>query len=60
MTVRITCRRCKELIAAEDADALMAQVLAHARDHGGAHGVHNPSRERILGHLRRRGDKSGP
>ena len=59
MTLSITCKRCKELITAEDEDALMAQVEAHARDHGGAHGVHTPSRERILGHLRQRSDKSG-
>ena len=60
MTVSITCKRCKELITAEDEDALMAPVEAHARDHGGSHGVHIPSRERIPGHLRRRGDQSGP
>ena len=53
MTVRITCKRCKELITAEDEDALMAQVGAHARDHGRSHGVHIPSRERIPGHLRK-------
>ena len=35
MTVSLTCKRCKELIVAEDEDDLMAQVEAHARDHGG-------------------------
>ena len=60
MTMSITCKRCKKLITAENEDDLMAQVEAHARDHGGAHGVHIPSRERILGHLHRRGDKSRP
>jgi hypothetical protein len=60
MTVSVTCKRCKELITAPDEDDLLAQVEAHARDHGGARGKHIPSRERILGHLRKRDGKSGP
>ncbi|MCU1528476.1 MAG: hypothetical protein JWP75_2239 [Frondihabitans sp.] len=55
MTVSLICKRCKELITAEDEDDLFAQVEAHARDHGGARGTHVPSRERILGHLKRGG-----
>jgi len=47
-------KRCKELITAENEDDLVAQVEAHARDHGGARGKHVPSRERILSHLRKR------
>jgi hypothetical protein len=54
MTITITCKRCKEPIIAEDEDDLVAQVEAHARDHGGAHGTHIPTRERILGHLKHR------
>lgn len=53
MTVSLICARCQELITAEDEDELVAQVQAHARDHGGAHGQHVPSRERILAHLHR-------
>jgi hypothetical protein len=53
MTVTLTCTRCHEPITAEDEDQLVAQVQAHARDHGGAHGTHVPSRERILAHLHR-------
>jgi hypothetical protein len=53
MAVSLTCTRCQELITAEDQDELVAQVQAHARDHGGAHGQHIPSRERILAHLQR-------
>ena len=60
MTVSVTCRRCKELITGQDEDDLLAQVEAHARDHGGAHGKHIPSRERILGHLRNRDGRSRP
>ena len=51
MAITVTCKRCKEPITAEDEDDLVAQVEAHARDHGGAHGTHIPSRERILAHL---------
>jgi hypothetical protein len=58
MALTITCKRCQELINAETEDDLMAQVEAHARDHGGAHGRHVPSRERILAHLRQRGGQS--
>jgi hypothetical protein len=54
MALTITCKRCKEPISAENEDDLMAQVEAHARDHGGARGRHVPSRERILAHLRQR------
>ncbi len=53
MTVSVTCTRCHELITAADEDQLVAQVQAHARDHGGAHGTHVPTRERILAHLHR-------
>jgi hypothetical protein len=53
MAVSLTCTRCQELITAEDQDELVAQVQAHARDHGGAHGQHLPTRERILTHLQR-------
>jgi hypothetical protein len=58
MSVTITCRRCKEPITAEDDDDLIAQVEAHARDHGGAQGRHMPTRERILSHLRRPGSRA--
>jgi hypothetical protein len=54
MTISITCKRCKELITAEDEDDLMAQVQDHARDHGGARGTHLPSREHVLAHLLKR------
>jgi hypothetical protein len=54
LTVSINCKRCKEPITAENEDDLVAQVEAHARDHGGAHGAHLPSRKRILAHLRGR------
>jgi hypothetical protein len=53
MTLSVTCTRCHELLTAEDEDGLVPQVQAHARDHGGAHGAHVPSRERILTHLHR-------
>jgi hypothetical protein len=53
MTVSLTCTRCQEAITAENEDQLVAQVQAHARDHGGAHGQHIPSREHILAHLQR-------
>lgn len=53
MTVSVTCKRCRELITASDEGDLVAQVEAHVRDHGGAHGAHVPARERILAHLRR-------
>ncbi len=53
------CRRCRELITAADEDDLVAQVQAHARDHGGAHGTHVPSRERILDHLRQDTEPDG-
>jgi hypothetical protein len=51
MTLSVPCPRCHEPITATDEDQLVAQVQAHARDHGGAHGTHVPSRERILAHL---------
>ena len=51
MTISMTCKRCHELITAEDEDKLVARVEAHARDHGGAHSTHVPSRERIITHL---------
>ena len=48
MTLSTICRRCKEQITAVDEDDLVAQVQAHARDHGGANGKHVPSRGHIL------------
>jgi hypothetical protein len=48
MTIRTTCRRCKQPIIAQDEDDLVAQVQFHARDHGGARGKHVPTREHIL------------
>ena len=59
MTITITCRRCREPIVAVDEDDLVAQVQAHARDHGGAHGTHVPTREHILANHHRRPD-DGP
>ena len=53
MTVSVICKRCHQPITAEDEDELVAQVEAHARDHGGAHGQHIPTRERVLTHLHR-------
>ncbi len=53
MTVTTTCKRCRQPIVATDEDDLVAQVQAHARDHGGARGTHIPTREHILGHFRR-------
>jgi hypothetical protein len=58
MTVSEICKRCKEPIVAVDEDDLVAQVEAHARDHGGAHGRHVPSRERILRHLHNRDEQT--
>lgn len=52
MTISVTCKRCREMIIAVDEDDYVAQVEAHARDHGGARGAHVPSRERTLAHLR--------
>lgn len=57
MTISIPCTRCKEMIVADDEDDLVAQVEAHARDHGGARGKHVPKRESILAHLRKRGGR---
>jgi hypothetical protein len=51
MTLTTICKRCRKPIIAEDEDDLVAQVQAHARDHGGARGTHIPTRERILSHL---------
>jgi len=53
VTISTICKRCRAPIIASDEDDLVAQVQAHARDHGGARGKHVPSRDRILGHLRR-------
>jgi hypothetical protein len=57
MTITTTCRRCREPIIAEDEDDLVAQVQAHARDHGGARGTHVPTREHILARQHRQGPK---
>jgi hypothetical protein len=53
MTISTTCKRCRELIVAEDEDDLVTQIQAHARDHGAARGKHVPSRDHILAHHRR-------
>ena len=53
MTITTTCKRCRQPIIATDEDDLVAQVQAHARDHGGARGTHIPTRDHILGHIRR-------
>lgn len=50
MSWSTTCRRCGEAITADTGDELVAIVEEHARDHGGAHGRHIPSREHILAH----------
>ena len=50
MTITLTCTRCRKPITARDEDDLVAQVQAHARDHGGAHATHVPTREHILTH----------
>lgn len=47
----------RDAIVAQDEDDLVRQVEGQARDHGGAHGRHVPSRERILAHLRDDGQK---
>jgi hypothetical protein len=54
MSVTTICKRCRETIVAVDEDDLVAQVQAHARDHGGARGTHVPKREHILAHLHRK------
>jgi hypothetical protein len=54
MAIRINCKRCKQPITAENEDDLVAQIEAHARDHGGAGGAHIPSREGILAHVHQR------
>lgn len=51
MMLSTVCKRCKQPITADTEDDLVAQVQAHARDHGGAHGTHIPAREHILAHL---------
>jgi hypothetical protein len=51
MSISTICKRCREAIIAEYEDDLVAQIQAHARDHGGADGRHVPSREHILAHL---------
>ena len=53
MSIQMPCKRCRQMIVAEDEDDLVAQVEAHARDHGGAHGKHIPTREHILAHFHR-------
>lgn len=32
MTISVTCKRCREVITADDEDDLLAQVQTHARD----------------------------
>lgn len=59
MTISTVCRRCREPITADDEDDLVGQVQAHARDHGGAHGTHIPTRKHILAHLHRPGGEQG-
>jgi predicted small metal-binding protein len=53
MTLSTVCKRCKNPITADTEDDLVAQVQAHARDHGGARATHIPDREQILTHLHR-------
>jgi hypothetical protein len=53
MSISTICKRCREPIIATDEDDLVAQVQAHARDHGGARGKHVPTREHILRRLHR-------
>lgn len=53
MSISTICKRCREPIIATDEDDLVAQVQAHARDHGGAHGTHIPTREHILARAHR-------
>jgi hypothetical protein len=60
VAITVTCKRCKEPIVAQDEDDLVAQVEAHARDHGGADGRHIPTRARILAHLRPHRDEGEP
>ena len=60
MTISTICKRCREPIIATDDDDLVAQVQAHARDHGGARGKHIPSREHILARHRRNSDEGNP
>ncbi len=59
MAMTITCTRCREPIVAVDEDDLVAQVQAHARDHGGGHGTHVPTREHILANHQRRARDNG-
>ena len=51
MALEMRCKRCGETITASDEDDLVRQVQDHARDHGGAHGDHVPTREHVLDHL---------
>lgn len=53
MGINTICKRCREPITATDEDDLVAQVQAHARDHGGAHGKHVPTRDHILSRAHR-------
>jgi len=49
MTISLTCKRCGEVITADDEDGLVAVVQTHhVRDHDGAH---IPAREHILARL---------
>jgi hypothetical protein len=50
MTLTTTCQRCREPILAVDEDDFVTQIQTHARDQGGAHGTHVPTREHILAH----------
>jgi hypothetical protein len=51
MALTTVCKRCREPIVAVDEDDFVAQIQAHARDHGGAHVTHVPTREHILAHV---------
>jgi nucleotidyltransferase/DNA polymerase involved in DNA repair len=60
MTLATTCKRCRQPIVAADEDELVAQVQAHARDHGGAHGTHVPTRDHILAHIHEQATQGEP
>jgi hypothetical protein len=50
MEVTMTCKHCGEVIAADDEDALVPLVQAHARSHDGGPEL---TREHILSRLHR-------
>lgn len=62
MTLRLTCKRCDEVITGEDEDQLAAAVEAHVRSHPRTGGgvSHTVSRAQVLGRLRRQGGEKSP